>query len=153
MKESQINQQGGGDPILTAHRFNNMHFIIETNPVPKARPRVTCRGTYTPKRTKDAMEKIKEVIEEHPDCPDKPLSGPVSVIMTFYVPMPKSWSKKKRGEMLAEPVAKKQFDIDNLEKTVYDALNGILWEDDGQIWKHTVKKVWSNTGRIELQIV
>ncbi len=31
-------------------------------------------------------------------------------------------------------------DIDNLEKLVYDALNGLIWEDDGQVTSALVEK-------------
>lgn len=131
----------------------SMHFIIYQEPIPKARPRVTRNGTYTPPRTKKAMNEVSKQVKEHPECPETPLSAPVSVETTFHVSMPKSWSKKKREAMLGEPVAKKQFDIDNLQKLIFDALNEILWEDDGQIWESYGKKVWSNEGKILLNVV
>lgn len=98
------------------------------------------------------MERVAWLVKNSPECATEPLDEPVSVDMTFYVSMPKSWSKRKKQTMLGQPVAKKRFDIDNLEKLVYDALEGILWTDDGLIWQHSVKKIWSDTGRIEMNV-
>jgi len=37
-------------------------------------------------------------------------------------------------------------DLDNLEKSLYDAMNEVVIEDDRQIWKHEVVKLWADEG-------
>ncbi|MGH8876945.1 MAG: RusA family crossover junction endodeoxyribonuclease [Stackebrandtia sp.] len=81
---------------------------------PKARPRVTARGTYTPLATAHAEAHIawafKAAARGHAIDPD----GSFSVDVTF------------RG-------AHHSADIDNLAKTVLDGLNGVCWADDRQV--------------------
>lgn len=126
------------------------HFIIHTDPVPKQRPRFGNGRTYTPQKTKDAEAVISDSIRYHEDCPKTPTKAPLEAIMTFYMPMPASWSDKKRYKMRGEPHTQRP-DVDNLTKLVADSLNGILVEDDAQLWSIEAKKIWSDKGRIELQ--
>ncbi len=53
--------------------------------------------------------------------------------------MLKSWSKKKKNEMVGRSKVTKP-DIDNLIKTVLDACNGHVWKDDNQITEITSSK-------------
>lgn len=43
-------------------------------------------------------------------------------------------------------------DCDNFLKTIGDALNGVLWEDDGKIYKMISSKYWSNRAYSEVII-
>jgi len=61
----------------------------------------------------------------------------------FVLPMPKSWSKKKRAEMAGKPHQAKP-DKDNLEKALLDA----VFEEDSQIWDNRVSKFWGDEGAI-----
>jgi len=48
---------------------------------------------------------------------------------------------------------KRKCDIDNFNKICYDALSGIVWEDDTQIVEVTTRKFYDKlTPRIELDI-
>jgi Holliday junction resolvase RusA-like endonuclease len=127
-----------------------MYFIIDGAPVAKGRPRFGNGRTYTPQKTRDAEEHIAESARYSLDCPKKPLICPLEAVITFYMPIPPSWSEKKRRAHLGEPHTQRP-DASNLVKTVEDALNGIIYEDDAQVWHITAKKVWSNTGKTEVQ--
>lgn len=90
-------------------------FFVPGIPVPKARPRVTKFGnTYTPKRTvtweKDVADVAKTVMGDR-----EPVAGPVRLILDFTGARPNA-------------------DLDNLIKAVEDALNGICYVDDHQIF-------------------
>lgn len=64
----------------------------------------------------------------------------------FYLPLPKSWSKKRKTEMLGKPHQVKP-DIDNLLKAVMDA----LCENDSYIYEvQYLGKFWSETPGIEI---
>lgn len=56
------------------------------------------------------------------------------------MPRPKNMIWKKRP-MPRVPHVKKP-DSDNLIKAVKDALTGILWRDDCQVWKEQVTKIY-----------
>jgi len=66
-------------------------------------------------------------------------------IVTFGIPMPKSWSTKKRAAMISAP-HKQKPDIDNLLKALLDA----VYKDDSGIWRITVCKRWADTGYIRI---
>ena len=56
--------------------------------------------------------------------------------VTFILPMPKSWSNKKRAQMNGKPHQGKP-DLDNLMKSLMDA----LFEDDTHIWDSRITKL------------
>lgn len=71
---------------------------------------------------------------------------PDSIILRFYLPMPPSWSAKKKAEMLGKPHQQKP-DFDNLAKSVCDALK----KEDSTIWRCLVEKYWDVEGGIEIE--
>lgn len=75
------------------------------------------------------------------DNPDVYLVSGSKVI--FYLPMPQSWSKKKRAANFEQPHTQKP-DIDNLLKALMDA----LFDDDSHIWNISAEKRWANDGCI-----
>ena len=58
----------------------------------------------------------------------------------FFIPMPKSWSKKKRSAMAGTP-HKQRPDLDNYIKGLLDA----LLEEDCKVWRISARKIWVNT--------
>lgn len=64
----------------------------------------------------------------------------------FIVPMPKSWSKKKRTEMYGEP-HKQTPDTDNFMKALKDSLA----PRDEYVWHEEATKIWGDRGAIYLQ--
>lgn len=76
-----------------------------------------------------------------------------TLIVEFYLPMPKSWSVKKINEM-AGKIHQQKPDIDNLTKALLDAL--FRGGDDCKVSKLRVEKRWSyphdKIGRIKMSI-
>ena len=64
----------------------------------------------------------------------------------FYLPMPKSWSKKKKALMLGKGHQQKP-DVDNLLKAVMDA----VLKEDCHIYDIHSQKFWAEKGRIYLE--
>ena len=64
--------------------------------------------------------------------------------LIFVIPMPKSWSKKKRAELNCQPHEQKP-DLDNLLKAFKDAL---LAEDSKVHTYNSIKKIWGYHGAI-----
>lgn len=74
--------------------------------------------------------------------PETILSGPIRITLDFIFPRTKSMIWKSKP-MIRVPKDTKP-DIDNLCKSVFDALNGILFVDDSQIWEcHASKYIAS----------
>jgi len=64
----------------------------------------------------------------------------------FILPMPKSWTKKKRAELLGQPHMSKP-DADNLLKALWDAVH----DEDKHLYHADALKFWGETGQIIIQ--
>lgn len=128
-----------------------IRLIIPGEPVAKGRPRVTKWGVHTPEKTKNYETLVKEIfiIQNH----GQPMTGELAIEMKAYFTIPKSVSKKKRAEMIDGSIRPtKKPDIDNLVKSVTDALNTLAYQDDSQIVQATVGKYYSELPRVEIKI-
>lgn len=121
--------------------------IFNTIPMPK--PRMTRADSWKKRPVVVRYWAYKDSIREQQEDFRFP-HGNAQV--TFYMPIPKSWSAKKKSELLNKPhQMKKRCDIDNLLKALWDAL---IWDgddDDGMIWNiGSCSKIWSDNPRIEI---
>ncbi len=74
------------------------------------------------------------------------ICGPVRLLCTFHMPVPKSTSKIRTREMLDGKLHHiKRPDLTNLYKFVEDCLKTILFEDDSQVVEVTLRKIYSST--------
>jgi len=64
----------------------------------------------------------------------------------FTLPMPKSWSKKKRAQMDGEP-HQQTPDVDNLAKALLDS----VYDNDCRVWDIRFIKRWGVDGRIDIE--
>lgn len=102
----------------------NFEITIPGNPVAKGRPRVSKYGTYTPKKTAD-FESYVEYCWAAEYGNIKPSDKPLKAEIIFYMPIPKSASKKVKTAMKnGETAHIKKPDLDNMAKSVLDALSG-----------------------------
>ncbi len=114
-------------------------FIIPGRPQGKGRPRFTTRGgharTYTPEATLTYESWIKvTAMQALAELTSWNRNGQFRLDIRAYFTVPKSKPKTfkemaLRGEI--DPTIKP--DIDNIIKSICDALNGILWHDDSQV--------------------
>jgi len=68
--------------------------------------------------------------------------------ITFVIPMPESWSKKKRAELIGRPHQQKP-DVDNLHKALMDA----VFDDDSAVWDARITKIWGDKGQIRIESI
>lgn len=108
------------------------------NITPLGKPRMT---------RADKWKKRPEVLRYRAFCDEVRLNNvslPESGYhVIFVLPMPPSWSKKKRSLMDGKPHLQKP-DKDNLEKALLDAIFG----EDSHIWDGRVTKIWGETGKM-----
>lgn len=88
---------------------------------------------YTPKKTRDNENNIRSHAIGAMKM-QKPMTGPVNLKLDIAFEIPKSWPKWKvdmalTGQIL--PTTKP--DSDNIEKSIKDAFNGVIWVDDCQV--------------------
>lgn len=86
-----------------------LHFTLDGDPIPKGRPRHGNGRSFTPQRTRDAEQSIRDRVSL---LDLTPYDGPVAVSLTF-------WCATRR-----------RTDLDNMVKLVTDALNGLAYTDD-----------------------
>ena len=122
-------------------------IFVEYTPFAQPRPRISKFGTYDPaaKKKKELGFLIKQ------QWKDNLIDGPVELSLRFYMPIPKSLSKKKQAALVDQPHIKKP-DIDNLIKAVIDTMSGIVIKDDKIIWKIKAEKFYSQFVGIEILI-
>lgn len=109
-----------------------LECVIPGEPVPKARVRVTGRGTFTPARTLHAEQALEWALAA---------AGAVVRRVPMVLDVDFFLGNKRR------------VDLDNLWKLVCDAGNGIVWVDDSQIvGVHAFKFVDRERPRTELRV-
>jgi len=126
-------------------------LTIPGTPIAKGRPRVGRYGTYTPKKTADFESYVKYCwAAEYGGL--KPSDRPLTAELVFYMPIPKSVSKKARAAMEQGQAHTKKPDLDNMAKAVLDALNGLAYTDDSHIYDLKVSKIYSERPRTEVML-
>lgn len=97
---------------------------------------------YTPKNTVAFQNFVKSIAIEN--APPKPLTGALKANYCFFLQRPQSLPAKIVHHT-------KKPDKDNLEKSVSDALEGVIYERDAQICEGHVTKMYG-TPRVDIVI-
>lgn len=108
-----LSDQESENHVLIAIRFE-----LAGLPVPKKRPRVTARGTYTPKQTVDY---------------ERSIAWSAKAAMGHRTP-----TENKCSVKLVFQGSK--ADLDNLAKSAIDGMNGIVYKDDRQVVRIDAEK-------------
>lgn len=133
-----------------------LQFIIDGVAVPKQRPRISGRTAYTPKKTRDYEERVREAFRSsyHGFLPVYPKDVPVKACIEIIQQIPKSWSNKKhlkaeRGEIVP---TSRNGDVDNIAKSILDALNGYVYLDDCQVTMLMITKRYGTDPYVVVRI-
>lgn len=136
--------------------MTDLAFSVAIVPRGKGRPRTAVRGKhatiYTDAATRAYEAKVKAVAEKAMGGAE-PMQGPLAVSLRFRLPIPPSYSKKRRAAILAglEPYFG-GFDADNLAKACLDAFNAVVFGDDKQITRLMVIKTPAERGGVDVHI-
>ena len=133
-----------------------IYFKVDGAAVPKQRPRISGRRAYTPKRTKDYEGRVLDAFRSSYKgiYPAFGKDVPVRVGIRIVQAVPKSWSKKKRAQAESGEIVplSRNGDVDNIAKSILDALNGFAYEDDCQVVRLTISKEYGAEPRAIVQI-
>ena len=108
--------------------------------IPSPRPRVTRRGTYMPQKYVDQKRLIQSKLRGLKAFSIVPLK-----IELFIGLKPSKSAKNNKYPM-------PRGDVDNFSKSILDAMNGILFEDDTQIEELIVKKRYATDNVVFIKI-
>jgi Holliday junction resolvase RusA-like endonuclease len=131
-------------------------FYVEGEARGKQRPRTVRKDgvlrTYTPKETKEYEQLVKSAYMR--EAKGAFFTGPVCVMMTVIVELPKSMSKAKQQEILIKDSMRptKRPDLDNVAKSVCDALNKTAYKDDAQIVRLCVSRHYGGKNGVYVTI-
>ena len=132
-----------------------IRFEVPGAPAGKGRPRfVRATGhVYTPART-GKYEGLVRLAAAQAMAGATPIASACAVSISALVPVPQSWSRKKRAAALAGQLhLTTRPDVDNYAKIILDACNGVVFVDDKQVVWLRVSKAYSDRPRLEAQIV
>ena len=136
--------------------MSSITFTVPGHPKGKARARTVHTGgrtfSYTPEGTVLYENLVKTCFYQtraHPFDADEELKANIIA----YYPIAKSTGKKKRQQMLAGLIwPTKKPDLDNVIKSILDALNKVAYHDDTQIVSLSMEKFYSDSPRVEVTI-
>lgn len=124
-------------------------FTVPGAPVGKGRPRVGKFGNharlYTPAKTVGYEGLVAHqafIAMQGAGL----IEGACEVILDIVCQVPASWSKRKQAEAVGgriHPTTKP--DIDNVEKVIFDGMNGVVWKDDVQVVRVIKGKRYGDT--------
>jgi Holliday junction resolvase RusA-like endonuclease len=129
-------------------------IVIGGPPTAKGRPRMTRRGiTYTPAKTRqyEAHGRLaaQEAMNGRP-----PISAPVRIEISVDLPVPTSWSMKRRDAALRGDIRPTtRPDTDNYVKSALDAVNAIVIVDDSLVVELTAIKQYALVPQLTIVIV
>ena len=131
-------------------------FSMEGPPRGKGRPRTSVRGgfarIYTDINTRNYEASIAKIAALHMRG-RAPFDGPLSVSLRFRLAPPKSMSKRDRARVLAGDEAYVgRYDVDNMAKSILDAMNNIIYTDDVNIMRLWAEKVASDRPGVDVRV-
>jgi Holliday junction resolvase RusA-like endonuclease len=115
-------------------------------PVAFARMRIAARtgAHFVPAPQRNAMAALRiEAANTMLQCGAEVLDEPLQLELLAELPIPASWSKKKRNAAilgLVRPTGRP--DLDNVYKLMADAFNGVVFRDDALIVTMRCRKVY-----------
>ena len=133
-------------------------FSVEGQPVPMARPRTVRNNgkvrTYNPEKSTNYKTAVKlKAIAKMKREMLTPTDKLVELDVSFYFKPPKSTPKYKLKQItdnaVLYPVHK---DIDNLVKSVMDAMNKVVYIDDKQVVQLKANKYYGMEERTEIKV-
>lgn len=139
-------------------------FNVNIRPAPKDRPRASLmrKGTgyavgkngrpiimFNSTKRSEGFEgglklAVRTQLQERGIKARFPMTGPVELGILLRIPLPE---KGKQGSRMFLPACKP--DLDNYEKAVMDAMNGLLYKDDAQVVTKAAKKSFTDSRACE----
>lgn len=122
--------------VVDCYNLPIVSFFVPGPVVGKMRARHARRGarvvTYSPQKQVGYERHVRECASAVYDGP--PLDQPLKVNILIYVNAPVRWPYTKKIEAFrANIIPTGKPDLDNCVKSIFDALNGLVWRDDSVI--------------------
>lgn len=119
-------------------------ITIPDKPIPKKSAKPGYKRLYNSQTAE--MNAVKLLIKSQ--VKHEPITGPIKLKVTYYMPIPKTRRKKGTQEgdwHIIKP------DEDNLTKFIKDCMTGIVWDDDCQVCSANYEKIYGDEPRTEIE--
>lgn len=130
-------------------------FFVPGKPQGKGRPRAVARGRfvrmYTPEKTV-TYESTVALMAAQAMQGRPPSDKPALVSLDVGLPVPESWSKKRKKSALDGAIRPKKPDLDNVIKAIFDAMNNIVWVDDVQVVYLISRKRYTEIPGVDVEV-
>jgi crossover junction endodeoxyribonuclease RusA len=144
----------GGDVSAARRKGTQRHVDFRVRgmaPAPQGSKRHVGNGVMveSSQRVKPWREAVRwAALAELGDAP--PMAGPVQVTVFYGLPRPKGHYGTGRNAETLRPSAPRfpavKPDLDKLDRGLFDALTGLVWQDDAQVVAVTAHKVYGDPG-------
>lgn len=139
---------------------NLIEFNVDGKVVPMPRPRVVTSEVtgktraYNSNKSKAYKRIVKMMAISAMNSKRMRLTHkPLEVSIYCYFSPPKSYTKKKLKQIdTGELRYIKKPDLDNIAKTILDAMNGVVYHDDSQIGRLFVSKDYSDKDFVVVKV-
>ena len=132
-------------------------FKIPGKPQAKQRPRFNVENgrVYTPKETSSYENYVKMCYLDYASTLNwEKLDGALRAEIEVFITPPVSDSKKKKAMKLSHAIRPAvKPDIDNITKSILDALNGVAYVDDKQVVECEVKKFYGEEASVYVKLI
>jgi Holliday junction resolvase RusA-like endonuclease len=133
-----------------------LEFFVAGKPVPKARARVVRHNgitrSYTPEESLNYELLVRYAAAQAVKM-TPPHLGPMRLDMIICLPVPASWSQKKKdAAYLGKVLPTVKPDASNILKSVEDAMNNVVYKDDCQLCEISLRKVYSQHTGVRITV-
>lgn len=140
---SAKNESPSTEPIAVVNNSGAYFFTVPGEP--RGKPRMTQRDKW---KKRPVVLRYREYADKIRACAGTlPAGDPYCIIVVAWMPMPESWSDKKKAALNGQ-IARSKPDFDNICKGVMDA----LLTEDKMLGGGTCWKFWCYLGQEHTEI-
>ncbi len=130
-------------------------FTLHRRPVPKQSVRGSFKSRanfYQPDKLKNERAALTVLLNEH--RPDVIWTEPIIAVVLFYFPWTSGISLKRRSVWIetGQDYKAKRPDLGNLEKLIFDCMEGVIYVNDSQIVDMRLIKKYDIAPRIVVSL-
>ena len=130
-----------------------IYFVVAGQPHGKGRPRASTRGGFVRLYTDLVTRNYEALVGKQAALAMGDfdiLDTPVAVRINAYYKIPKGWTKKKKAQAIGGELVPGTSDIDNVAKSICDAIQNIVITNDRNVVKLSIEKSFSSQPRVEV---
>jgi Holliday junction resolvase RusA-like endonuclease len=138
-----------------------IRFTIPGPAIGKGRPRFSRKSgaAFTPAKTRNHEAFVKMLAVEAMKVGGKPsgvttppFDTPCALIVQIFCTIPPSWNKARREAAKGNIIRPGKPDIDNVIKSIGDAMNGVVYTDDNLIYRVEATKMFADTACTTVEV-